>query len=184
MDFLFLLSIGGYTKVIKGIMEKLKNKILWVDDEIELLRSNIIFLGEKGYEVDEATNGEDAINMVRKKDYNLIFLDEMMAGMGGLKTLSSLKEVQPNVPVVMVTKNETETLMEDAIGAKISDYLLKPVSPNQILLVCKKFLEGRQIRGETLSRDYIQEFNRIAAKMMDDLDYNDWININQDLKFC
>ena len=162
-------------------MEKLKNKILWVDDEIELLRSNIIFLTEKGYDVEEATNGEDAINMVKKKDYNLIFLDEMMAGMGGLKTLSSLKEVQPNVPVVMVTKNETESLMEDAIGAKITDYLLKPVNPNQILLVCKKFLEGKQIRGETLSRDYIQEFNRIAAKMMDDLDYNDWVDINQEL---
>lgn len=162
-------------------MDKFKNKILWVDDEIELLRSNILFLKDKGYSVDEATNGEDAIDMVGRKEYDLIFLDEMMAGMGGLKTLSSLKEIHPNTPVVMVTKNETESLMEDAIGAKISDYLLKPVNPKQILLVCKKFLEGRQIRGETLSRDYIQELNKIAAKMMDDLDYNDWTNINQDL---
>ncbi|RPI19776.1 MAG: PglZ domain-containing protein [Ignavibacteriae bacterium] len=159
----------------------MKNKILWIDDEIELLRSNILFLEDKGYNVDKATNGEDAIEMVKKKDYNLIFLDEMMAGMGGLKTLAILKDVQPNIPVVMVTKNETESLMEDAIGAKISDYLLKPVNPNQILLVLKKFLEGRRIKGETLSRDYIQEFNRISAEMMGDLDYRDWININQEM---
>lgn len=99
-------------------MEKSKNKILWVDDEIELLRSNILFLEDKGYYVEKATNGEDAVGMVKEKDFDLIFLDEMMAGMGGLKTLASIKEVQPNVPVVMVTKNETETLMEDAIGAK------------------------------------------------------------------
>lgn len=162
-------------------MEKTKNKILWVDDEIELLRSNILFLEDKGYYVDKATNGEDAIEMVKTKDYNLIFLDEMMAGMGGLKTLSSLKDIHPNVPVVMVTKNETETLMEDAIGAKISDYLLKPVNPNQILLVCKKFLEGKRIKGETVSRDYIKEFNRISMEMMEPLDYSDWIRINSDL---
>jgi len=140
-----------------------------------------MFLTEKGYQVDEATNGEDAIAMVRKKDYDLILLDEMMSGLGGLKTLSTLKEVSPNVPVVMVTKNETETLMEDAIGAKISDYLLKPVNPNQLLLVCKKFLEGKRIMGETVSRDYIQEFNRISAKLMSPLDYRDWMDINSDM---
>ncbi len=162
-------------------MDKPKNKLLWIDDEIELLRSNILFLQEKGYEVDEATNGEDAISMARQKDYDLIFLDEMMAGMGGLKTLGSLKEIGPSVPVVMVTKNETETLMEDAIGAKISDYLLKPVNPNQILLVCKKFLEGKRIKGETVSRDYIQEFNKISQALMEPLDYRDWINIHNDL---
>ena len=162
-------------------MDKPKNKILWIDDEIELLRSNILFLQEKGYEVEEATNGEDAISMVRKKDYDLIFLDEMMAGMGGLKTLGSLKETSPSVPVIMVTKNETESLMEDAIGAKISDYLLKPVNPNQILLVCKKFLEGKRIKGETISRDYIQEFNKISQALSEPLDYMDWIKIHNDL---
>ncbi len=162
-------------------MDKPKNKILWIDDEIDLLRSNILFLQEKGYEVDEATNGEDAISMSRQKDYDLIFLDEMMAGMGGLRTLGSLKEISPSVPVIMVTKNETESLMEDAIGAKISDYLLKPVNPNQILLVCKKFLEGKRIKGETISRDYIQEFNKISQALMEPLDYRDWININADL---
>jgi CheY-like chemotaxis protein len=162
-------------------LDKIKNKLLWIDDEIELLRSNILFLEEKGYTVDEAMNGEDAISMVRKKDYDLIFLDEMMAGMGGLKTLATLKEIHPSVPVIMVTKNETESLMEDAIGAKISDYLLKPVNPNQILLVCKKFLEGKRIKGETLSRDYIQEFNKISSALSDPLDYKDWINIHQDM---
>ena len=162
-------------------MEKLKNKILWVDDEIELSRSNILYLTDKGYVVDKATNGEDAIELVKKKDYDLIFLDEMMAGMGGLKTLSSLKEVQPSVPVVMVTKNETETLMEDAIGKKISDYLVKPVNPNQILLVCKKFLEGKRLQSETVSRDYIAELNKISMAMMEPLDYNDWINLHSDL---
>lgn len=162
-------------------MEKTKNKILWVDDEIDLLRSNILFLEDKGYSVDKATNGEDALTMVKDKTYDLIFLDEMMAGMGGLKTLASIKEIQPNVPVVMVTKNETETLMEDAIGAKISDYLVKPVNPNQILLVCKKFLEGKRIQSETVSRDYIQELNRINTLMMEPLLYSDWIKINSDL---
>jgi CheY-like chemotaxis protein len=162
-------------------LDKIKNKLLWIDDEIELLRSNILFLEEKGYTVDEAMNGEDAISMVREKDYDLIFLDEMMAGMGGLKTLATLKEIHPSVPVIMVTKNETESLMEDAIGAKISDYLLKPVNPNQILLVCKKFLEGKRIKGETLSRDYIQELNKISSALMGPLDYKDWININQDM---
>jgi CheY-like chemotaxis protein len=162
-------------------MEKLKNNILWVDDEIELLRSNIILLEDKGYFVDKATNGEDAVTLVKQKNYDLIFLDEMMSGMGGLKTLSIIKEIQPNVPVVMVTKNETETLMEDAIGAKISDYLLKPVNPNQILLVCKKFLEGKRIKSQTISRDYIQELNRINTLMMEPLTYSDWIRINSDL---
>lgn len=162
-------------------MEKLKNRILWVDDEIELLRSNIIYLEDKGYSVDKAMNGEDAIALVKDKDYDLIFLDEMMAGMGGLQTLSEIKNIQPNIPVVIVTKNETESLMEDAIGAKISDYLLKPVNPNQILLVCKKFLEGKRIQGETVSRDYIQEFNKITMRMMEPLDWRDWVEINTNL---
>ncbi|MGE5435725.1 MAG: response regulator, partial [Syntrophothermus sp.] len=101
-------------------------KILWVDDEIDLLRSHIIFLSEKGYDVDTVTNGEDAINSVKENNYDLIFLDEMMAGMGGLETLGRIKDYDGNIPVVMITKNEEETLMNDAIGSKISDYLTKP----------------------------------------------------------
>lgn len=125
-----------------------EKNILWVDDEIELLRSHIIFLSEKGYNVNTATNGEDAINMVQENSYDLIFLDEMMAGMGGLETLSKIKSIDQNIPVVMVTKSEEEALMDEAIGGKITDYLTKPVNPSQVLLVCKKILDSKKITGE------------------------------------
>lgn len=154
-----------------------KKKLLWVDDEIELLRSHIIFLTEKGYDVDTATNGEDAVNMVKAVNYDLMFLDEMMAGMGGLETLAKIKEFKPNLPVVMVTKSEEESLMNEAIGGKIKDYLTKPVNPSQVLLVCKKILEGKKISGEYAAKDYLQDFNEISQSMMGGLDYNDWINI-------
>ncbi|MCK5087963.1 MAG: response regulator, partial [Melioribacteraceae bacterium] len=108
------------------------NKILWVDDEIEMLKSHVIYLAEKGFEVDTVTNGEDAVSFVKEKEFDLIFLDEMMAGMGGLETLSKIMEINPNIPVVMVTKSEEESLMHDAIGQKISDYLIKPVVPSQM----------------------------------------------------
>ena len=104
-----------------------RKRILWVDDEIELLHSHIIFLNEKGYDVDTVTNGEDAIDEVKNKQFDLIFLDEMMAGMGGLETLAQIKEINPNIPVVMITKSEEETLMHDAIGSKINDYLIKQI---------------------------------------------------------
>lgn len=158
-------------------MEEKKGRILWVDDEIELLRPHIRFLSEKGYEVETATNGEDAVDMVRDSSFDLVFLDEMMAGMGGLKTLAEMKDLRPALPVVMVTKNEEESLMEDAIGVKISDYLIKPVNPSQILMACKKFLEGRRITGEVVSKDYIQEFNAISRALMNDLSYEEWIDI-------
>ncbi|MFO7525192.1 MAG: bifunctional response regulator/alkaline phosphatase family protein [Ignavibacteriaceae bacterium] len=155
----------------------MKKKLLWVDDEIELLRSHIIFLTEKGYDVDTVTNGEDAISMVNENKYDLIFLDEMMAGMGGLETLGRIKEINPNIPVVMVTKSEEETLMNEAIGGKIRDYLTKPVNPSQVLLVCKKILEGKKISGEYAAKDYLQDFNEITRSLMNNLDYNDWINV-------
>ena len=129
-----------------------RKKILWVDDEIELLRSHIIFLSEKGYEVDTVTNGEDAITSVKEKVYDIIFLDEMMAGMGGLETLAQIKNINNSIPVVMITKSEEETLMNEAIGGKISDYLTKPVNPSQVLLVCKKILEGKKIIGAICSK--------------------------------
>lgn len=124
-----------------------KKKLLWVDDEIDLLRSHIIFLSEKGYEVDTAMNGADAIESVKEKNYDLIFLDEMMAGMGGLETLAQIKDINQNIPVVMITKSEEESLMNDAIGGRISDYLTKPVNPSQVLLVCKKFLKVKKSPG-------------------------------------
>ncbi|MCL4550772.1 MAG: response regulator [Bacteroidetes bacterium] len=154
-----------------------KNKILWVDDEIELLRSHIFFLNEKGYEVETVTNGEDAVSEVKNKQFDLIFLDEMMAGIGGLETLSQIKEINPNIPVVMVTKSEEESLMHDAIGGKISDYLIKPVLPSQVLMVCKKLLESKKISGEYIAKDYLQDFSQISRQLMMNPDFNDWVDI-------
>jgi CheY-like chemotaxis protein len=152
-------------------------KILWVDDEIDLLRSHIIFLSEKGFDVDTVTNGEDAINSVKENSYDLIFLDEMMAGMGGLETLGIIKDYDPNIPVVMITKNEEETLMDEAIGGKISDYLTKPVNPSQVFLVCKKILEGKKISGQYAAKDYLQDFNEISRAMLNEMDYEEWVNV-------
>ncbi len=158
-------------------MEHSKGNILWVDDEIELLRAHIVLLKEKGYSVDTAANGEDAIEIVKTKQFDLAFLDEMMPGKGGLETLAVIKEISPSLPVVMITKNEAESLMEEAIGGKISDYLTKPVNPSQILLVCKKFLEGKKIQGEHVSRDYTMEFSSISRMLLNPMDYTEWIDL-------
>jgi CheY-like chemotaxis protein len=156
-------------------------KILWVDDEIELLKSHIIFLSEKGFEVDTVTNGEDAISSVKDKNFDIIFLDEMMAGMGGLETLSRIIEIKPNIPVIMITKSEEESLMDEAIGGKISDYLTKPVNPSQVLLVCKKILEGKKISGEYAAKDYLQDFAQISQALMTDLDFAEWTDVYRKL---
>jgi len=158
-------------------MEESKGKILWVDDEIDLLRPHIRLLSERGYTVETATNGEDALTLVKDHGFDLVFLDEMMAGMGGLRTLAEIKDMRPNLPVVMVTKNEEEALMEEAIGVKISDYLTKPVNPSQILMACKKFLEGKKIAGATVSRDYIKEFNEISLALMNPLGHAEWVDL-------
>src|SRR3990167_7635961 len=121
--------------------------------------------------------GEDAVSAVKEKDYDLIFLDEMMAGMGGLETLSQIKDYNANIPVVMVTKNEEERLMNEAIGYKISDYLTKPVNHSQVLLVCKKILEGKKITGEFAAKDYLQDFNQISQAMLQNLNSDEWIEI-------
>ncbi|MCZ7603898.1 MAG: bifunctional response regulator/alkaline phosphatase family protein [Melioribacteraceae bacterium] len=152
-------------------------RILWVDDEIELLRSHVLFLTEKGYEVETVTNGTDAVNEVNTKNYDLIFLDEMMPGMGGLETLSEIKEINSHIPVVMVTKSEEESLMHDAIGSKISDYLIKPVVPSQILLVCKKIFDRQKISGEYVARDYLNDFNQISTQLLNNPDHSAWIDI-------
>lgn len=154
-----------------------KARILWVDDEIEMLRAHIKFLIEKGYDVETVTNGEDAIAEVADKAFDLIFLDEMMTGIGGLETLARIKEIKPNIPVVMITKNEEESLMHDAIGSKISDYLIKPVVPSQILMVCKKLIESREISSQYVAKDYLNDFNDISRQLLNDLNYKDWIDI-------
>ncbi len=158
-------------------MEHSKGNILWVDDEIELLRAHIMLLQEKGYSVDTAANGEDAIEIVKSKSFDLVFLDEMMPGKGGLETLAVIKEISPSLPVVMITKNEAESLMEEAIGSKISDYLTKPVNPSQILLVCKKFLEGKKLQSEQVSRDYTMEFSSISRMLLNPMDYTEWVDL-------
>jgi CheY-like chemotaxis protein len=152
-------------------------KILWIDDEIDLLRPHLRLLEQKGYQVDTASNGEDAIELVKGKDYDLVFLDEMMSGMGGLQTLSVIKDILPTLPVVMVTKSEAESLMEEAIGSKITDYLVKPVNPSQILMACKKILEAKKITGAHVSRDYIKEFQNINLTLSTPLDEKNWIDL-------
>lgn len=152
-------------------------RILWVDDEIDLLRAHIKLLEQRGYVVDVATNGEDAVEMTKQRSYDLVFLDEMMPGMGGLRTLAGIKDFSPSVPVVMITKNEAESLMEEAIGSKITDYMLKPISPNQVLMACKKILEAKKIAGQYISRDYVKEFQQIAVALGGPLSYDEWVEL-------
>jgi len=120
-------------------------QILWVDDEIDLLKAHILFLEKKNYIVTTCTNGADAIDLVGETNFDIVFLDENMPGINGLETLSSIKQISPNLPVVMITKSEEEYIMEEAIGSKISDYLIKPVNPNQILLSLKKNLDHSRL---------------------------------------
>jgi len=158
-----------------------KNTILWVDDEIEFLQPHILFLKEKGYEVITTTNADDAIEMIRNGVFDLVLLDEMMPGKDGLTALGEIKELNPALPVIMITKNEEETLMEDAIGAKIDDYLTKPVNPSQILMVCKKHLEFHDISQKRLTEASSQKIREIALKLMEPLNFNDWIDIYRKL---
>jgi Response regulator containing CheY-like receiver, AAA-type ATPase, and DNA-binding domains len=129
-------------------------KILWVDDEIELLKPHVLFLRGKGYEVDTCNNGYDAIDMATEGNYDLIILDEMMPGMTGLETLPKIKEIRPTTPVIMVTKSEEENIMDKAVGSKIADYLIKPVNPNQVLLSIKKNVHQQQLVTEQTTADY------------------------------
>jgi len=156
-------------------------KILWVDDQIEELRSHVVYLTDKGYEVDGATNGRDAVEMLRKNPYDAILLDEMMPGMGGLETLSELKLVRDNVPVIMITKSEEEDLMNRAIGRRIDDYLVKPVSPLQIVSVLKRQLEGRRIRSEQINRDFLSHYQSMSGRMIDAASHQDWEALYADM---
>lgn len=155
-------------------------KIIWVDDEVELLKSHIMFLEDKGFEVDTATNGEDALTLVREGRFDVMLLDESMPGMGGLETLSGIKELDPALPVVMITKNEEERLMEDAIGMQIDDYLLKPVNPLQIYSACKKILDAKKLQEDRFSQDYIREFNDINDLIADNT-WESWLRIHRRL---
>lgn len=151
--------------------------LLWVDDEIELLKAHIIFLEKKGYEVITVSNGIDAIDKCRQTTFDLILLDEMMPGLTGLETLQQIKEISPATPVVMVTKSEEENIMDQAIGSKIADYLIKPVNPNQILLTLKKNIHKKQIVTEVTQTSYQQNFGNIAMQIMESRTYDDWVDI-------
>ncbi len=158
-----------------------KKKVIWADDEIDLLKPHILFLEQRGYDVTPVTNGEDAISHIQKNHFDLVLLDEMMAGKDGLTTMEEIKNINPSLPVVMITKNEEERLMEEAIGKKIDLYLTKPVNPSQILMACKQILESREITSQKISRDYIQEFNRISQRLMGEMTFRDWFGIHEAL---
>jgi CheY-like chemotaxis protein len=156
-------------------MEKVN--ILWVDDEIELLKPHIIFLREKGYEVVTTNSGNEALDIVKKQPFEIIFLDENMPGLSGIETFSQLQKIAPGTPVVMITKSEEETIMDDAIGSNIADYLIKPVNPNQIFLCIKKILDHRRLTSEKTTSVYQQEFRDIWMTLMDKLDFRQWTDV-------
>jgi CheY-like chemotaxis protein len=151
-----------------------KKRIMWVDDEIELLRPHIMFLEEKGYQVTGVASGEEAVSLSEENRFDIVLLDEMMPGMGGLETLEKIKAADPAVPVIMITKNEEEELMDEAIGKRIDDYLTKPVNPSQIFMACKRLLDARRIREERATREYVPEFNRLVGLATGGLDGDGW----------
>jgi CheY-like chemotaxis protein len=160
-----------------------KIRILWTDDEIEALKPHIIFLEEKGYEIDTCSNGTDTIDLVRQNAYDLIFLDENMPGVSGIETLRLIKEVRTDIPVVMITKSEEEDIMEAAIGSEIADYLIKPVKPKQVLLAIKKILDQRRLVTEKTTTDYRQEFSRITSMISSASSYGDWTELYRKIVF-
>lgn len=155
--------------------------LLWVDDEIELLNAHIIFLEKKGYEVVTVSNGPDAIDQCRQQTFDLVLLDEQMPGLSGLETLQQIKEIQPATPVVMVTKSEEENIMDQAIGSKIADYLIKPVNPNQILLTLKKNIHRREIVTEVTQTSYQQQYQQLAMEISDCRTFDDWKDVYKKL---
>lgn len=156
-----------------------KITILWADDEIDLLKPHLLFLQSKGYDVLTATNGHDAVEMYLEQGnkIDVVFLDESMPGLTGLETLPKIKEINAHVPVVMITKNEAEQVMEEAIGSQISDYLIKPVNPNQILLTLKKIIDNKRLVREKTAMDYQQDFRQIFMQMTSGLEHEGWIEV-------
>src|SRR3954465_4723357 len=158
-------------------------KILWADDEIDNLQSQRLFLESKGYEVHTFTNGFDAIDYVRDNAVDVVLLDESMPGITGLETLAKIKEVNSNVPVVLITKNETENLMDEAIGSQITDYLIKPVNPNQVLLSLKKIIDNKRLVSEKTNTAYQQQFRNLFMALNSNPDFNGWMDIYKKLVY-
>jgi CheY-like chemotaxis protein len=160
-----------------------KIKILWTDDEVEALKPHIFFLEDKGYEIDTCSNGNDTVDLVRQNTYDIIFLDENMPGLSGIETLKLIREVRTDIPVVMITKSDEEEIMEAAIGSEITDYLIKPVKPKQILLAIKKIVDQKRLVTEKTTTDYRQEFTRIGNMISAAATCNDWTDLYRKLVF-
>ena len=158
-------------------------KIVWVDDEIESLKSQKIFLEQKGYEVIAFTNGFDAVAYIKEHPVDVVLLDETMPGISGLETLAQIKEINTQLPAVLITKNETENLMEEAIGSQIADYLIKPVNPNQVLLSLKKILDNKRLISEKTTTAYQQDFRNLFMALNDNPDHNEWMEIYKKLVY-
>ncbi|MCO5229874.1 MAG: bifunctional response regulator/alkaline phosphatase family protein [Chitinophagales bacterium] len=158
-------------------------KILWADDEIDLLKPQIMFLEQKGYDVTPVTNGIDAIEKFKTHDFDIVFLDESMPGISGLETLSRIKAIHQDIPVVLITKNEEEYLMEEAIGSQITDYLIKPVKPQQILLSLKKIIDNKRLVSEKTGNTYRQEFQKIMMQINNEMTHQEWADLYRQLIF-
>jgi len=160
-----------------------KITILWVDDEIDLLKPHIMFLEDKGYAIITANNGVTAIELIEKQHFDLVFLDENMPGLSGLETLIKLKDKRSNLSVIMITKSEEESIMEEAIGSKISDYLIKPVNPNQILLSIKKHIDSERLVSQKTNADYQKEFRAIGMKLGVSMNKEEWEELFKKITF-
>ena len=163
------------------MIEPTKKKILWADDEIDLLEAHVLFLDQHGYEVTKATNGEDAVKCAQSEAFDVVLLDEHMPGMDGLETAIKVKDSRPDIPIIMITKSEEESLMDDALGAKIADYLTKPVNPTQILVALKKVIDKQAITQKIVTRDYLTEFRQISMRLMENPGWEDWAEIHNRL---
>lgn len=163
-------------------MEKTKQyDLLWADDEFDLLRPHMLFLKERGYNVIPVGNGEDAVRLVKEKRFDLVLLDEFMPGLSGLETLEAIKGVSPALPVVMITKSEEETLVDEAIAKRIDDFLIKPVNPVQVLSACRRILDRRSIQSKQLTRDYVEDFRKSAMRRQSNPTAIDWYKIHLNL---
>ncbi|MFQ5601151.1 MAG: response regulator [Candidatus Krumholzibacteriia bacterium] len=152
------------------------HSILWVDDEIEMLKPHLKFLEQRGYTVTPVSNGDDAVSMIRDRNFDLVLLDEMMPGKDGLQTLQEIRHINANIPIVMVTKNEEEQVMDQAIGRRADDYLLKPVNPTQILAAIRRILDRHKITETQVARDYVSQFSELDPARFDQLDHDGWID--------
>ncbi len=157
--------------------------ILWADDEIEMLKAQIKYLNDRGYDVTSVTNGQDALDELKEKEFDVVFLDESMPGLTGLETLPLVKEIQPNVPVVLITKNEEENLMDEAIGSQIDDYLIKPVKPQQIVLTLKKLTENKRLVSEKTTSNYQQAFQQLFMQLSSNSSADEWMETYKQLVF-